>query len=95
MVRLVLLEPKNLRSGEAGKDVVANQVDDRSASPQCLAQFVALRRGRGVAPELGRANDVMFRIQRDKTMLLAGHADGSDLFLSGRKRREHFPDGFS
>ena len=40
------------------------------------------RQGRGIAPELGRADDGVFLVQHHQAVLLAAHADGGDLVLA-------------
>ena len=54
-----------------------------SSAAQLGHDQIAFRRRRGVAPKLGRANDLAGLVQRDKSVLLPAHANGGDFAGGG------------
>ena len=79
VLRLVLLQPENLGRGEAGQDGVAERANGLLEPAELLGDLVALGGGGGVAPELGRADDLAVLVERHEAVLLAADADGLDL----------------
>ena len=77
---LILFQPEDLRRGVAGQDGIAGQLDQLIGPTELL--FRALLSRGGIAPEFGRADDLVFLIQRHETVLLAAHADGFDGVLA-------------
>ena len=89
----VLFQPKDLRCGEAWKNVVAREVDHGGGSTKGGADFVALGSGRGIAPEFGRANDLVIGIERHEAVLLTGNADAHNLGFAGAEVGEDLAHG--
>ena len=92
---LVLFQPKNFRRGEARQDVISREGDCFFTTAEFGADFVALRGGRSVAPELGGADDLMICIERHEAVLLSGNTDPADLGFSGSEIGEDFPHGLT
>ena len=93
--RLVLFEPKNLRSGESRQDVVSRECDGFFTPAECGTDFLALRGSRSVAPELRRADDREVGIERHEAVLLAGDADPADLGFFGSEIGEDLAHGLT
>ena len=91
---LVVLEPENLRDGEAGENGVAHGLTRALEAAELRGKFLALGDGGGVAPELGGADDFAGLVQRHKAMLLAADADGLHLGGGGLRGLERGLDGF-
>ena len=92
--RLALFQPENFRSGEARQHGVARRANRGFEPAEPGHNFVALGRRRGVAPELGRPNDLAVSIERDEAMLLSAHADGLDLARTRLRQRQGLANGF-
>ena len=91
ILRLMFLEPQNLGGGEAGEHGVAERLERFLCAAQFLRDFLALRGGGGVAPELGRANDFAVLVQRNEAVLLSTHANGLDVGGTGFSATQRLP----
>ena len=76
-------QPQDLAGGVARQDRVAQLTDSTFQSSQFPGDGLALFRGRGIAPQLGRADHLSRGIQWHKTMLLTAHANGFHLGGAG------------
>ena len=95
--RLATPQPEDLGRGESGQKKATRRPQCAPRPTQPARQYCTLLRRAGVAPELGRTDDGALRIQRDKTVLLAGDPDAPDpsAFDPGERRLDgavHRPD---
>ena len=79
VVRLVLLQPKQLRDRVAGQHGVAREMNAAGLAAELVRDLLALRCGGSIAPELGWTDHFVVGIENDKAVLLAAHADAGDL----------------
>ena len=77
----MFLEPKNFTGGEAGEHRVAEFLERALEAAELGHNLVALGGGGGVAPQLGRADDGAFFVERHEAVLLA--ADTNRAHLAG------------
>src|SRR5438132_893568 len=78
-LRLVCGEPRDLRRGVPRKHEVAHELENSGLAAELSRQLNALRGRRRVVPELRRPHRSIALIQTHQTVLLAGHADATDL----------------
>jgi hypothetical protein len=71
----MIFEPQDLRSGESGQHGVAKGANGFFHTAQGLHDRSTFGNGRGIAPELGGADNLALRIERDESVLLATYAD--------------------
>lgn len=74
----ILLKPEEFGDGVAGERDDAEAPEPGIAAAEAFEEFAILRRGFGIVPQLGGADDLHRLIEDDETMLLAGDADGCD-----------------
>ena len=93
MGRLLLLQPEDFRGGVAGEQRVAGELDQPLGAAEFRLEFLALPDGRGVAPELRRADDLVLFVERHEAVLLPADADREDFLLARAELAEDFGDG--
>ena len=76
--RLMLPEPEDFGCSEAGKGGVGDHLDECGASAGLFFDLGALSGGALVVPEERGAEDFAGGIEEDRTVHLAGEADGAD-----------------
>ena len=74
----VLARPRQLGGGIAGEDRIACGTDARARPADRVHDLPAFGGGAGVAPQLGRREDIATGIQRDEAVLLPGHRQRHD-----------------
>ena len=85
---LMPLEPEDLGGCETRQDGIADGLMGFLGPTQRGGDFGALRSCHGVAPQLGRADHPILRIERHESVLLAADTDGDDFRSLGLGRLE-------
>ena len=81
--RLMFLQPKDFPGGEPGQHRVAQLLDRALEAAELGHDRVALVGRGGVAPQLGRANDLPLFVERHEAVLLAAYPDRAHLGRRG------------
>ena len=92
VLRLVLLQPKNLRGGETWEHRDALLANGRLRPAELLHDLIALSGSRRIAPQLGRTDDFSVFVERHEPVLLAADADGLHLTRAGLRRFQRGSD---
>ena len=79
----MFLQPENLTGGEPGQHRVAKFLDRALEAAELGHDRVALVGRGGVAPQLGRANDLPLFVERHEAVLLAAYPDRAHLSRRG------------
>ncbi len=83
VLRLLLLHPHDLGDGVAGQHGIAGEVNDAGLTAEFVGDLRTLCLGGGIAPQLGRADDLVLGIEGDEAVLLTADADAADVFFLG------------
>jgi len=85
----ILTNPEDLRRRVTGKHGVAGEFHDLGLSSEGVGQLGAFSGGGGIAPEFGRADDLILGIEKNQSVLLAADTDSGNFRATGSELLEN------